>query len=233
MYAIKNLLRSRAAVLVLSAAAAFAGFALASALVGQARRTADAVVAAADVPPYHTFSEGDIGKVIAVRKQPAAAVPRDAVRDPKELVGRTARSLIPADTPVRRAFLAGEGKGGSLARTLRDAGLGGAFSWQFPATEAVAGRISAGDRVDLVGYVKRGSGQDVAVEPVEVRSVTVLDAVLPSAAQQQAGGSGTLVVVFDDTGGRVSSALIGAVRDQGRVYLRLLPAAGAREGGGE
>lgn len=197
---------------------------MAKSYVAQAGRTVPVLVAAGDIPPYYTFQPNGDPKV-RVEQIPAVAVRRGTFTDAAQLAGRTTRSVIPANTPIATPYLAGEadGEGGSLAKSLRDAGRKAALSWSFAMTDAVAGRIAAGDRVDVL-IVGRDKDNKPATQILS--GVRVFDVVQPD-PKAGAAQSGNITVVFEEGSPSVLEALIHAKAQGGQAYLRLLPAEGA------
>jgi pilus assembly protein CpaB len=140
-----------------------------SAAQGFGRGTVPAVVARQDVPELTLFTGANVNELLATRQLPPDAVPRGALGQPSEAIGRVATRPLAAGevvlgTPERLA----SGEGGAGARPAatipRDR-----VALAIAATDAVsvAGAIHAGDRVDVIATWSRAEGDPVTQDIIQ------------------------------------------------------------------
>lgn len=221
------MLKSKTAIVVVSILCLVIGGFLAFSYVSEAGRTVEVLVAIQDIPPFVPLRSEYVKTV----HYPAVAVRKDALRTLDQAQGRMTRSVIPAGVPVLMSYLAGEG--GSLARTLRESQHPGAFAMQFPANDAVAGKLGAGDKVDvLIGYkaetrVSAGKTETVQPRVERVEGLLVLDVLRPT-EQQAAAGGGTVTVIFSADHPFAEKVMTARQSGNATLALRLLPAEGAQ-----
>jgi len=182
---------SGALFLVLAVALALAAAFSAVRVIRSFNETTQVVVAARDIAPYTAVVKDDI-KVV---DYPSAAVPPDAVRDPKAIVGKFLKSPVLVGEPVRMARIADTQADKSLM-SARVSELGRAdvraFALPWDPQAAVGGDITEGDRVDVVASVKIDSGTgSIGVGKIVARNVLVLKVFKPSGNDK-----GSLVVAL-------------------------------------
>lgn len=138
------------------------------------------VVAARDIDAYSEITPMSV----RMEEVPAGAVTADTLRSLDEAAGKYARTAILAGTPVRKANLATAGGHGLLAAQLTDmkAPEMRAFAIPYTPDTAVAGRITPGDRVDVVAAVRVESASGtVSMAKIIAAGVEVLDVTQQSA----------------------------------------------------
>jgi len=98
-------------------------------------------------------------------------VPDKAMHDPKEAVGRTVIASVVNGQTMLEAMMAAKGAGSGLAALIRP-GMR-AVAIDVSDSSAVAGMLSAGSKVDVIGTLKRGDQQVTKqiIENVEVQSI--------------------------------------------------------------
>jgi SAF domain. len=143
-----------------------------------------------EVAPYTAIKEGDVETV----ELPLAAIPKDALTDIREVLGKYVVTKLPPQTIVTKSMLATR-EGAGLAVPLTEK-----FppDWRAVALKATLLDVHVGDRVDVVGVRKKQQGDAEVV--VVARGAEVLDVAkkedgtqegritlaMPSAAAEQA-----------------------------------------------
>lgn len=155
--------------------------------------TAKAVVAVKDLPPYALLKPEDV-KLVDV---PAASVPKDAVRSLKDINDRYLASPVLAGEVLRKGRLAEvRGDRGLMAAKLSALSRPDlrAFALPWDGQSAVGGKITNGDRIDIVASVKIDGGQatgSVGVGKIVAKNVEVLEV-----TKGGEGDKGSLIVAL-------------------------------------
>ena len=138
-----------------------------------------------------------------------------ALTDPSALAGRVAVSdIYPGQQLTATAFA--YATAGSLQTKLN--GLDRAITIQVDASHGMIGQIGAGDHVDVfIGFSVQGAGGTQPVIKLLMADVLVLKAPL-------AGGSGLITLRAPE----YRAAQLAYAADNGRLWLVLRPASGAR-----
>ncbi|MHB8927084.1 MAG: Flp pilus assembly protein CpaB [Bacillota bacterium] len=177
--------------LVLAVTLALAAALVATKVIRSFNETTQVVIAARDIAPYTAVVKDDV-KVV---DYPSAAVPPDAVRNAKDIVGKFLKSQVLVGEPLRMARLADTQTDKSLM-SARVSELGRpdvrAFALPWDPQAAVGGDVLNGDRVDVVASVKIDSGTgSIGVGKIVARNVLVLKVFKPSGSDK-----GSLVVAL-------------------------------------
>ena len=134
---------------------------------GNATLTSRVIVAKKAMTPGYVIKEADLDS----QAVPVNLVPANALRDPKDVAGRTViASIVPGQTMLE-AMMAPKGAGAGLAAIV-PAGMR-AVAVDVSDSSAVAGMIERGSKVDVIATLRRGD-QTIAkavLENVEVHSI--------------------------------------------------------------
>mgnify|MGYP000333164546 CR=1 FL=1 len=195
-----------------------AAFLVASAI-SAASRTEKVVVAAREVAACRQLTADDL----RLEEVPRAAVPRDAVRDLEQAVGKWTRGLILPGEVVRQGHLAQEsGVRGVLGAKLASMGDPGIRAMALPLGNetSVGGEVREGDRVDLLAVVNVSvGGRQVTLSKVIAAGVPVLKAAEPSSDPLKPSSGGALVVAVRPDLAEDVAYVLGA----GKLYVLLNP----------
>jgi pilus assembly protein CpaB len=99
-------------------------------------------------------------QLVSVDSRPTAYVPAGALGSTADAVGRRAKTLIPANTPITESLLLGKGVGEQLASSGIPAGTRLA-TVKVEAQSAVGNLIRPGDSVDVLVHVKADPGRGI------------------------------------------------------------------------
>jgi pilus assembly protein CpaB len=178
------------------------------------------------------IEEGMPGDVVGIKRLfEREVVPQDqlkegAITDPGTLRGRIAVTDIYPGQPLTTADFAMAG--GSIGTRL--AGKDRAIAVPVDPAHGVAGRVEAGDRVDvLAGFTVHSGGAGAPSRPVIkvlMQNALVLEA--PRGGGSGVGASGTTNVILRTD--RDKAAQIAWAVDNGKVWLVLRPRAGSLPG---
>lgn len=134
------------------------------------------VVAAADIPAGTLLDASNVPRLLAVRREPAAAVPDGALTSTASAEGRTTSVALRAGDRVLAGDLGASttGSGASLAALIPQ----GQVAIVLPASDqvSVAGAVRPADRVDLVASVpvRQPNGSQVVVTQALLKDIVVL-----------------------------------------------------------
>lgn len=187
--------------------------------ISAASRTERVVVAAREVAAHQRLAADDL----RLEDVPRTAVPKDAVRDLNQAVGKWTRGLLLPGEVVRQGHLAQEsGFRGVLGAKLASMGDPGVRAMALPlGNEAsVGGEVKEGDRVDLLAVVNvAAAGRQVVLSKVIATAVPVLKVTGSSSDPMAPPSGGTLVVAVKPDLAEDIAYVLGS----GKLYVLLNP----------
>ncbi|MGB9809059.1 MAG: Flp pilus assembly protein CpaB [Caldanaerobacter sp.] len=171
---------------ILGLAAAFTGIHI----IKKYTYTETVFVATRDIEAYQRITADDI----KATEMPKIAIPKDAVKDPKEIIGKHNMWPIASGDIIRKNKIA-DTKINSLISaklsSLKDPTLR-AFALPYTKETGVGGEINEGDRIDIIASVKiETSGGLVGVGKTIARNVLVLKTEKPAE-----DGKGIIIVAL-------------------------------------
>jgi len=133
------------------------------------------VMAKNKIMPYTTIKEEDL----VIKQLPRSAVQPTMFPAIEPIVGKYARTVIPAGYPVSaEVFAEGAAVSGSLTTALNELENGKLRAKSFPISSVAAlnGKVGPGDKVDVIGAMKLPlGGMQQPVAQIIATSVPVLD----------------------------------------------------------
>ena len=187
--------------------------------ISAASRTERVVVAAREVAAFRQLTAEDL----RLEEVPRAAVPKDAVRDLNQAVGKWTRGLLLPGEVLRQGHLAQEsGFRGVLGAKLASMGDPGIRAMALPLGNetSVGGEVREGDRVDLLAVVNvSAGGQQVLLSKVIATAVPVLKVGGGSSDPMAPPSSGALVVAVRPDLAEDIAYVLGS----GKLYVLLNP----------